>query len=262
MRTISETDGHAAPPVLTGERTAPGIWHETYWYARHLAAYQALADRCRDRVVLEAGCGEGYGCAVLGEGARAVLGLDYDGAALARAARRYGGAAGFARANLVGLPLAAASVDVVVSLQVIEHIWSPAELLAQTARVLRPDGLLALTTPNRLTFSPGLARDARPTNPFHVKEYDADELATLVARHLDVVAVGGVHAGPRLRELDGRFGSLVDAQLATDPSQWAPELVAAVTSVRPEDFDVRADDSDGALDLLVLARSRSTGGLA
>ena len=33
-----------ATPVLalTGERTAPGVWHENYWFRRHEAAYAAL----------------------------------------------------------------------------------------------------------------------------------------------------------------------------------------------------------------------------
>lgn len=241
--------------MLTGERTAPGIWHESYWFARHEVAYRFLAARCRQRVVLDAGCGEGYGCATVARAARAVLGVDYDLPALRRARRHHGGAA-FARANLVALPLADACVDVVLSLQVVEHIWSPDELLADTARVLRAGGLLALTTPNRETFSPGLGRGQRPTNPFHVREFDADELADLVGRHLEVVSVGGVHAGPRLRELDHRFGSLVAAQLAAGPETWSQELVDAVVSVTADDFVVRPDDADGALDLVVLAAAR------
>ncbi len=256
MRTISDTaEGRAAPPPeLTGERTAPGVWHESYWFARHLAAYRSLRDLCRGRRVLEAGCGEGYGCAVVADGALGVLGLDYDSAAVRRAAERYGDAAAFAQANLVALPLADDSVDTVLSLQVVEHIWTPHELLAQTARVLRPGGWLALTTPNRLTFSPGLASGERPANPFHVRELEAAELADLVAAHLDVVSLGGVHAGERLRALDRRYGSFTGAQLATAPDRWADQLAADVRSVQPDDFVVQRDRAEGALDLLVLAR--------
>ncbi|MGN6612129.1 MAG: class I SAM-dependent methyltransferase [Angustibacter sp.] len=217
-------------------------------------AYRALAARCGDRVVLDAGCGEGYGCATVGSAATAVLGADYDAPALERARRRHGGA--FARANLVALPLADASIDVVLSLQVVEHIWSPDQLLAEAARVLRPGGLLALTTPNRETFSPGLGRREKPANPFHVREFDAAELAELVSRHLEVVDVGGVHAGARLQELDHRFGSLVAAQLAGPPQSWPRDLVDAVVSVTADDFEVRPGDADGALDLLLLAEAR------
>lgn len=242
--------------MLTGERTVPGIRHERYWFARHEAAYRALVPRCRGAVVLDAGCGEGYGGGAVGEVAAAVSGVDYDAPALGRARRRHPGV-GLVRANLVRLPFARERFDVVLSLQVVEHVWSPDELLADTARVLRPGGLLALTTPNRPTFSPGLGRGERPTNPFHVREYDAEELAGLVGRHLQVVAVGGVHAGARLRALDERFGSLVGAQLAGAPDTWSADLADAVASVTAADFDVRPDDPDDALDLLVLARSRN-----
>jgi SAM-dependent methyltransferase len=164
----------------------------------------------------------------------------------------------------VALPPAAAGVDVVLALQVIEHIWTPPELLAEAARVLRPGGLLVLTTPNRLTFSPGLGRGQRPTNPFHVREYDAAELTELVGRHLEVVGVQGVHAGPRLQALDGRFaggsgeqrgaGGFVRAQLASPPDDWPPDLARAVRSVTSDDFVVCEQAPDAALDLLVVGR--------
>ncbi|GAB3595236.1 hypothetical protein GCM10027446_20190 [Angustibacter peucedani] len=207
--------------------------------------------------MLEAGCGEGYGTDVVRRaGARHVLGLDYDAAAVAHARDRYSPTA-FARANLVHLPLAAASVDVVLSLQVVEHIWTPQELLAETARVLRPGGLLALSTPNRLTFSPGLARGEKPTNPFHVRELDADELVALVGEHLEMVEVLGVHAGPRLRA----FGheALVHGQLAEEPTRWPADLADLVRGTTAAHFEVRAgaaDDVDAALDLVVVARRR------
>ncbi len=246
---------HDASLPLTGERTAPGVWHEGYWYARHVAAYRHLAPRCVGQDVLEAGSGEGYGTDVVRRaGARTVLGLDYDAAAVLHARDRYSPNA-FVRANLVQLPLAASSVDVVLSLQVVEHIWTPHDLLAEVARVLRPGGLLAMTTPNRLTFSPGLGRGERPTNPFHARELDADELASLVAAHLDVDDVLGVHAGPRLLRLG--HDALVRAQLASPPQRWDPALAAAVRATTPDDFVVVPDDErgvDDALDLLVLAR--------
>src|SRR6266540_7436750 len=74
---------------LTGERTLPGIEIENYWFRRHEAAYLALAPYCRGGTVLEAGCGEGYGAAVLARVARRVVALDYDAATVAHAAATY-----------------------------------------------------------------------------------------------------------------------------------------------------------------------------
>src|SRR6187455_3130555 len=105
-------------PVLTGERTVPGIARENYWFRRHLVVYEALAPRCRG-VVLEAGCGEGYGADLLAGGATRVLG---------HVGRRYPRVAA-ARANLVALPVRDGVLDAVVSLQVIEHLWDQERFL-------------------------------------------------------------------------------------------------------------------------------------
>ena len=107
---------------LTGERTVPGVPEENYWFRRHEAAYLALAPYCADAVVLEAGCGEGYGAALLARVAGRVVALDYDAATAAHAAAAYPQVA-VLRANLAALPVRTGAFDVVVSLQVIEHLW-------------------------------------------------------------------------------------------------------------------------------------------
>ena len=61
------TLGQASCLPLTGERTVPGVSQENYWFRRHEAAYLALRDRCAGALVLEAGCGEGYGAGLLAE---------------------------------------------------------------------------------------------------------------------------------------------------------------------------------------------------
>jgi hypothetical protein len=110
-----------------------------------------------------------------------------------------------------------------------------------------------MTTPNRLTFSPG----GVTLNPFHTRELAADELAELLAPHFTVNRMLGLHHGRRLRALDRRWGgSLVDAQLATPPDAWGPRLRQDVAAVRAEDFDLRDDDVDSSLDLVALAAKR------
>jgi SAM-dependent methyltransferase len=237
---------------LTGERTVPGVSQENYWFRRHEAVYAAVRDRCAGAFVLEAGCGEGYGADLLADVAAGVLALDYDPMTAAHVARRYP-RVGVARANLVALPVRDAGCDAVASLQVIEHLWEQERFLRECRRVLRPGGALLLSTPNRLTFSPG--RDT-PLNPFHTRELSAAELAGLVgeAGFADVEVLG-LHHGPRLRELDARHGgSLVDAQVAValGGGAWPAALAADVASVGVEDFVLQAPDVDASLDLVVL----------
>lgn len=240
---------------LTGERTVPGVPAENYWFRRHEAAYRFVLPLVAEATVLEVGCGEGYGTALLAGSASRVLGLDYDRLAAAHAARSYPQAR-FVRANLAALPVPPTAVDVVVTLQVIEHVWNHPEFVRECLRVLRPAGRLVITTPNRLTFSPGLDK---PVNPFHTKEFTAAELVELLTRYgFAIDTVYGLQAGDRLRQFDAAHGgSFVDAQLATAPEGWPEALRRDVATVGVGDFAVLAADAhdvDESLDLLVVAR--------
>ncbi len=144
-----------------------------------------------------------------------------------------------------------------MNFQVIEHLWDQAQFVAECARVLRPSGLLMVSTPNRVTFSPG--RDT-PINPFHTRELNAAELTELL---LDAgfaqVSVSGLFHGLRLREMDARHGgSIIDAQIAraVADAPWTPELRADVAAVTADDFDlIDAGDReiDDSLDLIAIA---------
>ena len=233
---------------LTGERTLPGIWHETYWFARHVAGYRWACDvlDLPGATVLEAGVGEGYGAALIAAaGARLVLGVDLDESTVAHLASTYAGVFPV-RANLIALPARTGCVDVVVSAQTVEHLWDQTGFVAECARVLRPGGRLVLTTPNRHTFPPG--------NVFHHRELDAEELRALLADRFADVRVAGLCHGPRLVALDEAVGGLVDAQLARVPNDWPEPLRAAVRSVTPTDFVV--GPVDGSLDLLAVGTRR------
>jgi SAM-dependent methyltransferase len=159
--------------------------------------------------------------------------------------------------NLASLPLPDASVDVVVNLQVIEHLWDQPQFVAECRRVLRPGGLLLMSTPNRITFSPG--RDT-PVNPFHTRELNARELTDLLVNGgLALDSMLGVFHGARLSALDRvHGGSIIDAQVqrALADAPWPDALLADVASVTIDDFelaDAGERDIDESLDLLAIA---------
>lgn len=245
-------DPHGLP--LTGERTAPGVPDENYWFQRHVVAYALAAADVRGATVLDAGCGEGYGLARLADaGAARVLGIDLDPTTVAHAERTYARRyqqIEVRQANLVDLPLADDLVDVVVSFQVIEHLWDVPTYLAELRRVLRPGGRLLVATPNRLTFTPG---STVPVNPFHVTEFTASELqATLHSAGFTVARTRGVHHGARLRLADRLLGRPLPQVLSdTAPGAWPTWLRLLVHRVRPSWFTVRDDALDASLDLLV-----------
>jgi SAM-dependent methyltransferase len=259
--------GHppGADPVLalTGERTMPGLEVENYWFRRHEVVYQRLLQRCAGRDVLEAGCGEGYGADMIAGVARRVIAVDYDAATVGYVRVRYPRVE-VIHGNLTELPLADGSVDAVVNFQVIEHLWDQTGFVSECARVLRSSGLLMVSTPNRITFSPGRKT---PINPFHTRELNAEELVQLLFDGgFAEVSMSGVFHGPRLQEMDARHGgSIIDAQIARAiaDAPWPAGLLADVAAVTTADFDIveSGDPHDGrdsrdindSLDLVAIA---------
>ncbi|MCC6194320.1 MAG: class I SAM-dependent methyltransferase [Burkholderiales bacterium] len=166
---------------FTGERFVPGVageiahehWHR-YAFARRFAGGQR---------VLDVACGEGYGSALLAAVSRSVIGVDIADAAVAHARAAYAGTPNlrFETGSAAALPLPAASVDLAVSFETLEHL--PRELqprmLADIGRVLTDEGVLVLSVPNPAEYS--LARGY--CNPFHEHEPPRDELAALLATH-------------------------------------------------------------------------------
>lgn len=244
---------------LTGERTIPGLAEENYWFRRHEVVYHRLAERCAGRDVLEAGCGEGYGADLIADVANQVIALDYDEATVAHVRARYP-RIDTRHGNLAELPLPDASVDVVVNFQVIEHLWDQAQFVAECARVLRPGGVFMVSTPNRITFSPG--RDT-PLNPFHTRELNAAELTELLeTAGFRVESMLGVFHGAGLAAMDARHGgSLIQAQVdrAVADAPWSDQLLADVAAVTIDDFDLdvaggpNSRNIDDSLDLVAIA---------
>ena len=171
------------------ERFVPGekgeIWIE-HWHRYHFAARWAPGKR-----VLDVACGEGYGSALLARTASAVTGVDIASDAVERARSNYALAnLAFECASCERLPFPDASFDLAVSFETIEHIEAQAAFLDELARVLAPDGVLVLSSPNRAEYS-----DARGFhNPFHVKELYREELAKLVEERFPFVAWYGQRA--------------------------------------------------------------------
>jgi SAM-dependent methyltransferase len=238
--------------ILTGERTVPGLPQENYWFRRHEAAYAWLIDHLdpAGRTMVDAGSGEGYGAAMLRRaGARQVIALEMDELAAGHSGSRYPEVA-TVRANLDALPLQDASVDAVITMQVIEHLWDLRGFLRDCRRILRPGGVIVAATPNRLTFSPGLGRGEKPTNPFHVEEFDAEQVVgLLVETGFEHVDVFGLH------HLAGVPTDIVERQVrAALADQWPPDLLARIAAIGVDDFVLTGDPID-SLDLIGVGRA-------
>ncbi len=173
--------------AFTGERFTPECEREI-WY-EHWHRYVFAVELARGKRVLDAACGEGYGSAMLAEVAGEVVGVDIDAETIAHARSRYGGHPNlhFKCGDCTGLDLAQNSFDLVVSFETLEHLHAQQELIAGFARVLKADGVLVVSSPDRHAYSE--VRNFQ--NEFHVHELYRDELLALLAEHFEQVRLFG-----------------------------------------------------------------------
>ena len=237
------------PLTLTGERTLPDVPAENYWYRRHLAVYRWIADRCAGLDVVDLACGEGYGTAVLAERAARATGVDANPEAHEHARLKYSRPGVRFVRDLV--ETYSEPCDAVVFLQTIEHVQNPEEILGHLRDMLRPGGVAYVSTPNVLTLAPPGAE--KSGNPWHVKEYRADEFRALCETRFDRVRLLGLfHARKlRLHELAIRRGwdDLHPRLGITRPFyEWFTPAIGE------RDFVLRERDLDRALDFLAVLR--------
>ena len=239
------------PPLhLTGERTLPDVPEENYWFQRHLAVYEWIAERAHGRRIVDLACGEGYGSAVLGRTAASVVGVDANPEAFEHARLKYTG--GTVRFERDMVETWTGDVDCVVFLQTIEHVQDPGAVLDRLRELVGPGGVAYVSTPNVLTLAPAGAE--RSGNPWHVREYRPEEYRELCERHFAHVELLGLFHARRLRAhqwaIEHAGWDAVHARLGiTKPfyDRFTPAI-----SVR--DFRLRRDGLERALDLLAVLR--------
>ncbi len=241
------------PPLrLTGERTLPDVPAENYWYRRHLAVYEWIADRVGGLRVIDMACGEGYGTAVLAARAAGVVGVDANPEAHEHARLRY--VAGNLRFERGMIETFAAPCDAVVFLQTIEHVEDPGAVLEHFKGLVGPGGTAFVTTPNLLTIAPPGA--AKSDNPWHVREYRAGEFAELCRAHFASVELYGLFHAGKLRVHAWALAVGWDAVHAR-LGLTAPFYDRFTPAISARDFRLRPASSvglDGALDFLAVLR--------
>jgi SAM-dependent methyltransferase len=167
------------PERIDPENTEPGI------VAHHLAKYRFARGFVRDLVV-DAGCGVGYGAADLAAAGGSVIGVEIDEGAVSLASSRYGSnKVRFVRGDVERLPLRGSAAGAITCFEAIEHLRDPRGHLSEVARVLGPDGVYLVSTP-----VPG-AHPHAAENPFHLHEWGPREFRELLRSRFDDVTLMG-----------------------------------------------------------------------
>jgi SAM-dependent methyltransferase len=170
---------------FTGERVVPGKV-EPDLFNEHLSRYYFASRFASSRRVLDLGCGSGYGSAVLAEFARYVIASDISSEAISYARQSYPHPTiHYLIANCSRLPISTGSLDLVICFEVVEHLHEQHELLEETARVLKPEGLLLISTPNRLYYT----EERKELNPYHTREFSFDEFSSFLRQQYQEVEI-------------------------------------------------------------------------
>ena len=192
----------------------------------HLQRYHSVKNLVGGKRVLDAGSGEGYGAHLLAETAAEVVGLDVSSQAVeyARAAHRRRNL-DYRIGSIQSLPFESGSFDVVVSFEVIEHVAEDVqkEFLREARRVLRPDGILVISTPNKAVYSD---RDSHH-NEFHVKEFYIDEFESFLRSVFPVVCLFG-QRWSIASVLQQSSSSRLERLIPADETWAAPKYVIAL----------------------------------
>src|SRR5690349_3737319 len=168
----------------TGERFIPLenlMKDETAF--EHLHRYHAVRELVKDKVVLDIACGEGFGSAILAASARQIIGLDIDSEVVKYAREKYGEMKNieFLVGHAENIPLPDLSIDVAVSYETIEHLdqASQEKFLQELKRVLKKDGKLVISTPDKANYTDRYAY----TNKFHLKEFTSEEFLDFLKKY-------------------------------------------------------------------------------
>jgi len=244
---IQQNQPEGVPALsLTGERTLPDVPAENYWYRRHLVVYEWIAARCAGLDVVDMACGEGYGTDVLARRAARVTGVDANPEAHDHARLKYTRPGVRFVRELV--ETYSEPCDAVVFLQTIEHVQNPEEVLAHFRNLLRPGGVAYVTTPNVLTLAPPGAE--KSDNPWHVKEYRADEFRDLCESVFDRVELLGLFHARRLRVHELAIRHLAWDEVHKALGITRPFYDRFTPAISQRDFRLAPGPLDRALDFL------------
>lgn len=159
---------------------------ESLYYQEHVARYTLAREHVVPGPLLDIACGSGYGASLLQPACASwVVSVDIDLPALAEAQRNFG-APGviFLAGNGESIPCRASTFQSISCMETLEHVQDPDAFLRELTRVLRPDGTLILSTPNRL-----YSEERHLVNPFHIREYSKDELRALLSNYFGALRV-------------------------------------------------------------------------
>ena len=141
----------------------------------------------RDYNVLDIGCGDGYITDCISRYCRAVVGVDVSESGLRFAQQLADRRINWVLGDACRLPFQSSTFDAVVSVETIEHLNAEQldRAIKEMSRVLKPEGIILVTTPNRERF-------LEKRSDKHFREYSAGDLRELFSSHFCELGMKGI----------------------------------------------------------------------
>ncbi len=159
------------------------------WYSKklineHITRYKLAARYCKGKIVVDMGCGTGYGSKLISDnGADKVYAYDIDSSAIEYARKNYlTDKIQYNTSSADDLKISASSIDVVICFEVIEHLKKPDKLIMEVLRILKPGGIYIMSTPNKLS--------SFGDNPYHIREFTYRELIDILRQFSHIQIFG------------------------------------------------------------------------
>jgi cyclopropane fatty-acyl-phospholipid synthase-like methyltransferase len=200
----------------------------------HLERYRFAARFAPGRRVLDIACGPGYGTKLLADaGAREAEGVDLDEQAVAYASEHFGSATTVFRQGDICTYHGSPPYDLITSFETIEHVDDYGKALHNLHGLLSDEGVLVMSTPNRLITSPRARslRD-RPSNRFHVREFTVRELHSALLDHGFAVKEGNIFGQRQQPYFRNYYVRKLYARLF-NPKERASPVVTRVDRLTP-----------------------------
>jgi ubiquinone/menaquinone biosynthesis C-methylase UbiE len=225
----------------SGERYLPLVRpYHAAMHLGHMAGYRAALPYSYGRRVLDLGCGLGYGAFFLaGYGAKQVVGLDLSHTGLTYAGQVYHHPRlNYLTVNALQLPFKDASFNFIFSSQVIEHLPSAETFLIEIKRLLAPDGLCMIITPNKALFSPS----GHSGNPHHLSELDWTTFRSITQAVFS----------------SSQFYGIPQRCLTMPEGQTIP-VIKANADIRPADYRLQTGDLEACENMVCLGAAGPNG---
>ncbi len=229
--------------LFTGERFLPNCEREI-WY-EHYHRYTMAQSWVKDKDVLDAACGEGYGSHVLAQKAKSVTGVDISDQTINHASQTYRKSnLKYVACDVLKLDFPTNSFDVVVSFETLEHLAEHDELVKEFKRVLKPDGVLLISTPDKQEYSDKTGFN----NEYHVKELYKNEFAELIDQSFEHSAWFGqkLMFSSAIWQLDGpihkvQYDCMKQDNSLSDRPEFNPVYFIVAASDQPIDPEIKKD---------------------